>query len=131
MLRLPPFRYTAPGTAGDAARLLADHGPEAMAVAGGTDLYPNMKRRQFTPRVLVALRGLEEAYGIEANGALTLGAMTTLTDVADHPVVRQRWPAISRAASLVSSPPLRKSGTVERLRPPVVRGVACRSVDSV
>jgi 4-hydroxybenzoyl-CoA reductase subunit beta len=87
VLRLPPFRYAAPGTAGDAARLLADHGPEAMAVAGGTDLFPNMKRRQFTPRVLVALRGLEEAYGIEANGSLTLGAMTTLTEVADHPVV--------------------------------------------
>src|SRR6266850_4775733 len=106
VLRLPPFRYAAPGTAGDAARLLADHGPEAMAVAGGTDLYPNMKRRQFTPRVLVGLRGLEEAYGIEANGALDLGAMATLTEVANHPVVRGRWPAIARAASLVSSPPL-------------------------
>src|SRR5229473_6426732 len=112
MMRLPPFRYVAPRTAREAARLLADHGPEAMAVAGGTDLYPNMKRRQFTPRVLVALRGLEEAYGIEANGTLTLGAMTTLTDVADHPVVRQRWPAIARAASLVSSPPLRNAGTI-------------------
>ena len=112
MLRLPPFRYAAPGTAADAARLLADHGPDAMAVAGGTDLYPNMKRRQFTPRVLVALRGLEEAYGIEANGALSLGAMATLTDVADHPVVRGRWPAIARAASLVSSPPLRNAGTI-------------------
>ncbi len=112
MLRLPPFRYAAPGTARDAARLLAEHGPDAMAVAGGTDLYPNMKRRQFTPGVLVALRGLEEAYGIEANGTLTLGAMTTLTDVADHPVVRQRWPAIARAASLVSSPPLRNAGTI-------------------
>ena len=98
--------------AADAARLLADHGPDAMAVAGGTDLYPNMKRRQFTPRVLVALRGLEEAYGIEANGALSLGAMATLADVAEHPVVRGRWPAIARAASLVSSPPLRNAGTI-------------------
>ena len=112
MLRLPPFRYAAPGTANDAARLLADHGPDAMAVAGGTDLYPNMKRRQFTPRVLVGLRGLAEAYGIQANGALSLGAMATLTEVADHPVVRGRWPAIARAASLVSSPPLRNAGTI-------------------
>ena len=45
-------------TAREAARILADHGPDAMAVAGGTDLYPNMKRRQFTPKVLVGLRGL-------------------------------------------------------------------------
>ena len=112
VLRLPPFRYAAPGTAEDAARLLADHGPDAMAVAGGTDLYPNMKRRQFTPRVLVGLRGLPETYGIVANGSLDLGAMATLTEVADHPVVRGRWPAIARAASLVSSPPLRNAGTI-------------------
>src|SRR5206468_2367123 len=43
MMRLPPFRYVAPRSAGEAARLLADHGPQAMAVAGGTDLFPNMK----------------------------------------------------------------------------------------
>ncbi|HUG54357.1 MAG TPA: xanthine dehydrogenase family protein subunit M [Vicinamibacteria bacterium] len=112
MLRLPPFRYAAPGTAQDAARLLADHGPDAMAVAGGTDLYPNMKRRQFTPRVLVGLRGLAGTQGIEANGALTLGAMATLAEVAAHGAIRARWPAVARAASLVSSPPLRNAGTI-------------------
>ena len=53
MLRLPAFRYLAAGSAAEAARILADQGPEAMAVAGGTDLYPNMKRRQFTPKLLV------------------------------------------------------------------------------
>jgi 4-hydroxybenzoyl-CoA reductase subunit beta len=112
VLRLPPFRYAAPGTVEDAARLLADHGPDAMPVAGGTDLFPNMKRRQFTPRVLVGLRGLAETYGIEANGALTLGAMATLTEVAEHPAIAARWPAVARAASLVSSPPLRNAGTI-------------------
>jgi 4-hydroxybenzoyl-CoA reductase subunit beta len=112
MLRLPPFRYLQPASAGEAARILAHHGPEAMAVAGGTDLYPNMKRRQFTPKVLVGLRGLPGAAGIEANGGLTLGAMATLSDVAAHPAVRDRWPAIARAAGLVSSPPLRNAGTI-------------------
>jgi 4-hydroxybenzoyl-CoA reductase subunit beta len=112
MLRLPPFRYAAPSHAEDAARLLADYGPDAMPVAGGTDLYPNMKRRQFTPRLLVGLRGLDGVHGIQANGTLTLGAMATLTEVADHPVVRERWPAIARAAGLVSSPPLRNAGTI-------------------
>ena len=47
MLRLPPFRFLLPKDAREAAAMLADHGPEAMVVAGGTDLYPNMKRRQF------------------------------------------------------------------------------------
>jgi 4-hydroxybenzoyl-CoA reductase subunit beta len=112
MLRLPPFRYVAPGTAEDAARLLADYGPEAMAVAGGTDLYPNMKRRQFSPRVLVGLARVEGLRGIEANGSLTLGAMATLSEVAGHPAVRARWPAVARASALVSSPPLRNAGTI-------------------
>ena len=112
MLRLPPFRYVPPRTAREAARALADHGPDAMAVAGGTDLYPNMKRRQFTPKVLVGLRGLPDATRIAANGSLTLGAMATLSDVAAHPAVRERWPAVARAAGLVSSPPLRNAGTI-------------------
>jgi 4-hydroxybenzoyl-CoA reductase subunit beta len=112
MIRLPPFRYVAPRTAREAARLLAEHGPEAMAVAGGTDLFPNMKRRQFTPKVLVALRSLEEASGLHANGGLDIGALATLSEVAASPVVNARWPAVARSAGLVSSPPLRNAGTM-------------------
>jgi 4-hydroxybenzoyl-CoA reductase subunit beta len=112
MLRLPPFRYVLPRTPREAARLLADHGGDAMAVAGGTDLYPNMKRRQFTPKVLVGLRGLPGAAAITANGGLTLGAMATLADVASHAAVVARWPVLARAALLVSSPPLRNAGTI-------------------
>lgn len=112
MLRLPPFRYVAAQTPQEAAQILADHGPEAMPVAGGTDLYPNMKRRQFTPKVLVGLRRLNEAHGIEANGALNLGGLATLSDVATHPAILSRWPAVARSAGLVSSPPLRNAGTI-------------------
>lgn len=112
MLRLPEFRYVAPASAREAARILADGGPDAMAVAGGTDLYPNMKRRQFTPKLLVGLRRLDEARGIEAGRELRLGALATLTEVAEHPAVLARWPALARAASLVSSPPLRNAGTI-------------------
>ena len=112
MMRLPPFRYVAPRSAREAARLLADHGPQAMAVAGGTDLFPNMKRRQFTPKVLVALRNVPEAHGMHANGGLDLGALATLSEVAASPVVNARWPAVARSAGLVSSPPLRNAGTM-------------------
>ena len=112
MLRLPPFRYVAPSSAREAARLLADHGPEAMPVAGGTDLFPNMKRRQFTPKLLVGLRQIEGAAGIHANGGLTLGALATLTRVEQDPVIVARWPALARAAGLVSSPLLRNAGTI-------------------
>jgi 4-hydroxybenzoyl-CoA reductase subunit beta len=112
VLRLPPFAYRAPRTALEAARLLADHGPEAMALAGGTDLFPNMKRRQFEPTMLVGLRNLEEARGVEANGVLRLGALATLTEVAEHPSITARWPSVARAAGLVSSPLLRNAGTI-------------------
>ena len=112
MLRLPPFDYEAPRTAAEAARILADHGPDAMAVAGGTDLFPNMKRRQFTPKILVGLRNLEEARGVRANGGLDIGALATLSEVAASPTVNARWPAVARAAGLVSSPPLRNAGTM-------------------
>jgi len=112
MLRLPPFRYEAPRRAQEAARILADHGPEAMPVAGGTDLYPNMKRRQFTPRVLVGLRHVDEARGVHLNGGLDVGALATLSEVAASPAVNARWPAVARSAGLVSSPPLRNAGTM-------------------
>jgi 4-hydroxybenzoyl-CoA reductase subunit beta len=112
MLRLPPFRFFVPKSAKEAARMLSDHGKDAMPVAGGTDLYPNMKRRQMEPKVLVSLRGLPGATSIQANGGLTLGAMATLTAVSEHPTVSARWPAIARSAGLVSSPPLRNAGTI-------------------
>lgn len=114
MMRLPPFRYLAPVSVADAVKLMADHGPEAMLVAGGTDLYPNMKRRQFEPRVLVGLRGLRELVGVRRpeGGALAIGAGTTLTAVSRHAEVRARYPALATAAGAVSTPQLRNMGTL-------------------
>jgi 4-hydroxybenzoyl-CoA reductase subunit beta len=114
MMRLPPFTYLAPRRLEEAVRLLADHGAEATVVAGGTDLYPNMKRRQMEPRVLVGIRGIRELRGIQGTGrdGLVLGAATTLTEVADHPAVRAAHPAVARAAALVSTPQLRNMGTI-------------------
>ena len=54
MMRLPDFEYRAPKTALEAASILADHSPgEAMLLGGGTDLLPNMKRRQQTPKTII------------------------------------------------------------------------------
>jgi len=114
MMRLPPFRYLAPSTAGEAAQMLADHGSEAMPVAGGTDLYPNMKRRQFEPRVLVGLRGLEGERKItgSAGEGIEIGGLATLTEITESNLLQSSYPAISKAAGLVSSPILRNMGTV-------------------
>ena len=60
MLRLPKFRYLQPTSLVEAVRMMSDSGPEATFVAGGTDLYPNMKRRQQTPKVVIGLAQLDE-----------------------------------------------------------------------
>ncbi|HEX9131112.1 MAG TPA: FAD binding domain-containing protein [Ktedonobacteraceae bacterium] len=114
MLRLPPFRYLAPRTIEQATQLLAQEGEQAMLVAGGTDLYPNMKRRQFTPPVLIGLRGLAELKRISGSPeqGMRLGAGVTLTTLAEHPVVLQHYPALATAAGSVSTPQLRNMGTI-------------------
>ncbi len=114
MLRLPDFTYIRPRTLAEASRVLHDLGPEAMAVAGGTDVYPKMKRGQFTPRYLVSLGKVEEHRGIrrEEGRGLWVGAGETLSAVANHERVRAAFPALSTAAGLVSTLQLRNAGTI-------------------
>ena len=114
MMRLPPFTYLAPRTLDDAATAMAEHGAEAMLVAGGTDLYPNMKRRQFEPTVLVGLRAIGELRSVRggARDGVMIGACTTLSAVAAHREIAAHYPALATAAGLVSSPQLRNMGTI-------------------
>ena len=112
MLRLPEFEYLAPRDLTEATGLLAEHGPQAMVVAGGTDLFPNMKRRQQEPPVVIGLRGVRALKAVEpvADGGLRLGAMLTLDDLSER--LRERYPALATAAGLVSTPHLRRMGTL-------------------
>jgi 4-hydroxybenzoyl-CoA reductase subunit beta len=114
MIRLPPFTYVSPKTLGEAVRALGDAGPGGMLVAGGTDLYPNMKRRQFEPTTLVGLRAVKELRGVTraAREGVTIGACTTLTAVATHPELARAYPGLAAAAGQVSSPQLRNMGTL-------------------
>ena len=114
MLRLPAFTYLAPKTVGEAAARLAEAGAEGMLVAGGTDLYPNMKRRQFEPRVLVGLRSIRDLDQISGDRrrGVTIGAGVTLASVASHPEVADGYRGLALAAIAVSTPPLRNMGTL-------------------
>ena len=93
---------------------MKEAGPDGMLVAGGTDLYPNMKRRQFEPTTLVGLRAIKDLRGVRGSGreGVTIGACTTLTAVATHPDVARDYPALATAAGVVSSPQLRNMGTL-------------------
>ena len=116
MLRLPSFTYRQPKTLRDALAMKADAGPEGSYVAGGTDLYPNMKRRQQEPRTVISLMGVPELgadgrIGGSADG-MTIGSCITLTQLSAHPTIRQSAPAVAVAAELVSTPLLRNMGTL-------------------
>lgn len=113
MMRLPPFRYRAPSTLAEAATLLAAEGPSAMLLAGGTDLFPNMKRRQQTPQAVVALRRVGELFGARAQrDGLRLGAMTSLAELVEDRAVAESAPALHRAAAQVATAHLRNSATL-------------------
>src|SRR5918911_4201457 len=114
MLRLPRFTYLEPRSVAEAVRLRTDAGDDAAFVAGGTDLYPNMKRRQQTPRTVISLsriRDLEEISGTPQTG-MTIGAGVTLSSLARHPVIAEHYPAVAHAAAVVSTPILRNMGTI-------------------
>ena len=113
MMRSSTFRYHAARDSHDAVSALADGGPTAMLLAGGTDLVPNMKRRQQTPELLISLRHVQELRGIRVHeGELVIGAATTLADVVRDPAVRDGYPALFRAAAQVATPLIRNTATI-------------------
>ena len=114
MLRLPKFTYLQPETVAEAVRMMADTGPEAMFVAGGTDLYPNMKRRQQTPQVVIGLSQLDRLRTIKGKPeeGMVLGAGATLTEVSENLRIRRAYPVLAHAAELISTPLLRNMGTL-------------------
>jgi len=104
MMRLPWFEYRAPKSVAEAARILAGEGANAMLIAGGTDLLPNMKRRQMAPKVLISLSGIEE---LRSNGK-SYGAGITLTQIVNSNAPK----ALRQAAHQVATVHLRNMGTL-------------------
>jgi 4-hydroxybenzoyl-CoA reductase subunit beta len=105
MMRLPWFEHRAPKSLQEAARILAGEGPHAMLIAGGTDVLPNMKRRQIAPKILVSLKNIRQ---LKRNGS-ALGAGTTLTEI----VSKKELPlGLRQAAHQVATVHLRNMGTI-------------------
>src|SRR5215813_9699012 len=114
MLRLPKFRYLQPRSVTEAIRMIADSGPDAMFVAGGTDLYPNMKRRQQTPKVVIGLAQIKDLRTMKGQPkeGMVLGASLTLADVTADTRIQGAYPAVAKAAELISTPLLRNMGSI-------------------
>jgi len=109
MLRLPQFTYLQARSLADALRMKADAGPDGMFVAGGTDLYPNMKRRHQEPRTVISLMGIPELGQVER---WNVGTCVTLSTLSNLPSFQLSHSAVTTAARLVSTPLLRNMGTL-------------------
>lgn len=114
MMRLPKFTYLVPREISDAVKMMGDVGPEGQFVAGGTDLYPNMKRRQQTPQTVISVTRLKELNQITGDGqsGLRIGASVSLTDICEHPLINRDYPFVAAAARTISTPILRNMGTI-------------------
>ena len=113
MMRLPLFSFRAPRTLEEAARILHGEGPDAMPLAGGTDLLPNMKRRQQVPRTLLSLRNIDSLHAVHFdNSGARLGACLTLSDIISDPRLRNGATALAQAASQVATPHIRNMATL-------------------
>ena len=107
MLRLPTFKYLAPATLADALKWKVEAGPAGMYVAGGTDLYPNMKRRQQVPTTVISLAAIKD---LTALSKTSIGAGNTLAALGES--LPPALSAIATAANSVSTPLLRNMGTL-------------------
>src|SRR6516225_605162 len=110
---MPAFELFQPANTDDALALVAKHGRDAWVLAGGLDSFDWLKDRIKKPRVVVDLSQIKELTGVrEAGGGLEIGAMTTLTDVVRHPVVREKFSILATGAEAAASPQIRNQGTL-------------------
>lgn len=110
---MPTFQLYQPTSVADAQKLLQEHGSDALVLAGGLDSMDWLKDRIRKPKVVVDLGGVEGLKGIrETSDGVQIGAMTTLTEVAQNPIVQQKYRILAQAAELVASPQIRNQGTI-------------------
>lgn len=111
-MRLPHFHYYSPTEVRDAAQILSSEGNDAMLIAGGTDLLPNMKRKQQQPNTLVSLKQIAALSEIRNGSGLSIGAGSTLTSLVKNDSIKSAYTGLWQAAAQVATPHLRNMGTI-------------------
>ena len=122
---MPAFELYQPSSVADAQKLLEQHGPDAWVLAGGMDSFDWLKDRIKKPKAVVDLSGIEELKGVRGvDDGIEIGAMTTLTEVVNNPIIKQKYDLLAQAAELVASPQIRNQGTLgEMFRRTRVAGI--------
>src|SRR5262252_5538857 len=110
---MPSFDLYQPASVADALNLLDRHGSDGWVLAGGLDSFDWLKDRIKKPKAVIDLSGIDELKGIRGTGdGIQIGAMTTLTEVAENPVIKQNYSLLSQSAELVASPQIRNQATL-------------------
>src|SRR6266542_3577076 len=110
---MPAFELFQPTSVSDAQKLLQQHGSDAWAMAGGLDSFDWLKDRIRKPKVVVDLSGIAELKGVRTTSdGIEIGAMTTLSEVVKHPVIREKYGLLAEGAELAASPQIRNQGTL-------------------
>jgi xanthine dehydrogenase YagS FAD-binding subunit len=110
---MPAFELLQPNSIADAQKLLEQHGSDAWVLAGGLDSFDWLKDRIKKPKVVVDLSGIAELSGVRtAADGIEIGAMTTLTEIVQHPVIKEKYGLLAESAELVASPQIRNQGTI-------------------
>jgi xanthine dehydrogenase YagS FAD-binding subunit len=110
---MPSFELLQPTSIAEAESALQQHASDAWVLAGGLDSFDWLKDRIKKPRTVIDLSGIDELKGVHvASDGLEIGPMTTLTAIAQHPVIKQKYGVLAEAAELVASPQIRNQGTI-------------------
>jgi aerobic carbon-monoxide dehydrogenase medium subunit len=114
MKRTEPFEFYQPATLAEASRLLKDNGPGGRFLAGGTDLVIAMKEKGLLPKYIVDLKRVPGLSGIRENaeGTITIGALTTMYTIETSPVITKRYPFLAQSAAEVGSIQIRNRATI-------------------
>src|SRR6266436_4559999 len=110
---MPAFELVQPSSAVEAQKVLEQHGADAWVLAGGMDSFDWLKDRIKRPKIVVDLSGIDELKGVRtiADG-IEIGAMTTLTEIVNNEIVKQKYGLLAQGAELVASPQIRNQGTI-------------------
>ena len=110
---LPKFNYYSPSSLSEAFRLMKTSEGKAKLMAGGTDLLVKMKKRAVSPEVVIDLNNMTELSYIEVrDGQLHIGGLTTLADIGESPLVKEKASALAEAISVLAAPQIRNRATI-------------------
>src|ERR1700745_1074865 len=99
---MPAFELFQPSKVAAAQKIIEQHGGDAWVLAGGMDSFDWLKDRIKKPKAVVDLSGIEELKGVRTTSdGIEIGAMTTLTEVVNNSIIKEKYSLLAQAAEFV------------------------------